>query len=113
MASFGLQKGGDMPTPWKELERRAAKALGGTRNLRGSDFSKPGADVEHKLFSIEAKYRARLPVLLRDGLAQAKRYDGKKVPLLLIKSRGQRGAYAVLHLSDLVDLLGPVEPVGD
>lgn len=44
---------------WKELERKTAKLLGGTRNVRGSDFSESMPDCDHAIFSIECKYRTK------------------------------------------------------
>jgi hypothetical protein len=38
-------------------------------------------------------------------LEQARRYDGKKPPLLIVKERHQKGALVVRRLSDFVDLL--------
>jgi len=63
-------------------------------------------DVEHALFSVEVKYRKILPRLLRLGLGQARKYDGSKPPLLVIKERNQRGALVVMKMEDFVDLLG-------
>jgi len=63
---------------WKNVERQAAKAVGGTRNKRGADFGKPMLDVSHTLFSVEVKYRKLLPCLLRLGLAQAASYVRSK-----------------------------------
>jgi len=97
-------------TAWKQAERQAAKALGGTRNSRGGDFGQAMPDVTHPLFSIEVKYRKTLPRLLRLGLDQATRYDGSKAPLLVVKERYQRGALVVLRLADFVDLIGPLTP---
>lgn len=97
-----------MPIPWKQLERDAATALGGQRNSRGDDFSRSDCDVSHPLFSIECKYRKSLPKLLTEALAQAKRYNHKKVPIAVLKERGQRGAIVALSLADFQDLLGKI-----
>ncbi|HEV8715787.1 MAG TPA: hypothetical protein VGX03_23530 [Candidatus Binatia bacterium] len=97
-----------MSATWKNAERQAAKALGGTRNQRGADFSQSLPDVEHSLFSVEVKYRKALPRLLRLRLEQAARYDQSKPPLLVVKQRFQRGALVVLNLSDFVALVGPL-----
>ena len=97
-----------MSAAWKNAERQAAKALGGTRNPRGADFSQSLSDVAHPLFTVEVKYRKTLPRLLRLGLEQAAAYDRSKPPLLVVKERGMHGALVVLRLSDFVDLLGPI-----
>jgi hypothetical protein len=95
-----------MSTAWKSAERHAAKALGGQRNSRGGDFGKSAPDVEHPLFSVECKYRKQLPKLLREGLAQASRYDPTKPPLLVVKERYQKGALVVMQLADFTDRVG-------
>jgi len=51
--------------------------------------------------------------LLRTGLEQARRYDGKKPPLLIVKEHGMRGALVVMRLEDLADLLGPLRGAED
>jgi len=101
-----------MSPAWKNAERSSAKALGGTRNKRGADFSKSMPDIEHPLFSVECKYRKVLPRLLRLGLEQAARYDAGKPPLLVVKERHQKGALVVLRLGDFVDLVGPLRQGG-
>lgn len=90
---------------WKNLERFAAASLGGKRNSRGGDFGQPMADVTHPLFVVEAKYRKQLPRILKLGLQQAQQYNRTKVPLLILKEKHQRGAFAVLKLSDFTTLL--------
>jgi hypothetical protein len=101
-----------MSAAWKSAERSVAKALGGARTLRGADFGKSLPDIDHPLFSVEVKYRARLPFLLRRGLEQAAQYDTQKPPLLVLKQKQQRGAYVVMHLADFMGLFGPLQMRG-
>ena len=82
-----------------------ARPLGG-RRTGNTGMSSP--DVLHPLFSVEVKYRQRLPSLLSAGMAQAKRVAEGKIPLLILKQKGQRGEYAVLELQDLLTLLSSV-----
>jgi hypothetical protein len=98
-----------MSNAWKNTERKVAKRLGGKRRLRGADFSQSMGDVEHPLFSIEVKYRKRLPVILTGGLAQARRCseDGK-VPILVLKEARTAGEMVVISLRDFEDLLGRI-----
>jgi hypothetical protein len=98
---------------WKEAERRAAKALGGTRNKRGEDFSQSVADVSHPLFAVEVKQRKKFPQLWREGLAQAQRYDTRKPPLLVIHEHCSKTDLVCLKLKDFVDLFGPLHPPPD
>jgi hypothetical protein len=97
-----------MSAAWKRLEKDTAETLGGTRILRGADFSQAAPDVRHALFAVETKYRKVLPRLLRLGLEQAARYDHTKPPLLVVKEKYQHGALIVMRLADFVDLLGPL-----
>ena len=94
-----------MDKTWKALERKVARLLGG-RRAGNTGMSSP--DVLHPLFSVEVKYRQRLPSLLSAGMAQAKRAAKGKIPLLILKQKGQRGEYAVLELQDLLTLLSSV-----
>lgn len=102
-----------MPTPWKQLERDAAAALGGKRHLR-AHRGEPGPDVDLPAdlpFAVECKYRKALPKLLLEGLAQARRSAGKdKIPLLIVKQHRQQGALAVLDLGDFMRLSAPGRP---
>jgi len=95
-------------TAWKDLERRAARVLGGHRNKRGGDFGQSMADVEHPLLSVECKYRKHLPKLLTDGIAHAASYDKSKTPLLVVKERYQHGALVVHTLKDFENLFGKI-----
>lgn len=95
-----------MDKAWKSLERKTAKTLGGKRNSRGGDFGQSASDVSHDVFSIEAKYRAKLPRLLRLGLEQAEKYDSAKVPVLVIKEKYQHGALVVMKMKDFRALFG-------
>ena len=99
---------------WKDLERSTAKALGGTRigsTFQSGRLAVSQPDIAHPLFSVECKYRAKLPSLLRLGLEQAARYSSTKPPLLVVKERGQKGALVVLRLADFVDLFGTLTPI--
>ena len=96
---------GSMDKTWKAVERKVARLLGGRRT---GNTGMPSPDVLHPLFSVEVKYRQRLPSLLSAGMAQAKRAAKGKIPLLILKQKGQRGEYAVLEFQDLLTLLSSV-----
>jgi hypothetical protein len=85
---------------WKNLERKAAATLGGTRNSRGMDFSLSIGDVEHPTLSIECKHRKKISGFLKDGLKQAERYHPEKIPVLVLKEKHMRGELAILKLAD-------------
>ena len=64
--------------------------------------------MDHALFSIEVKYRKSLPVLLKEGLAQAERYikrRSSKIPILFLKERNQKGGFVVLKAKDFKRIL--------
>lgn len=95
-----------MSANWKALERKAAKALGGKRNIdRGMDYHLSRQDVEHPLLSVECKYRAKISSFLKDGLKQAEKYDPSKIPVLVLKEKHMKGELAILRLSDFQDII--------
>lgn len=94
---------------WQRRERSAAKALRTTRTVRARGESAPDmAPVvlpDGTVLQGEVKYRAKLPRLLADALAQARRYSPTAEPLAIVSERGGR-QLAVLELSTLARLLG-------
>ena len=93
-----------MSDSWKNLERKAARALNGRRNSRGNDFGLSIPDVEHPLLSIECKYRKKISGFLRDGLKQAEGYHPDKIPVLILKEKHMQGELVVMRLSDFQKL---------
>ena len=93
-----------MSNSWKNLERKAARALNGKRNSRGNDFGLSIPDVEHPLLSIECKYRKKISGFLRDGLKQAEGYHPDKIPVLILKEKHMQGELVVMRLSDFQKL---------
>lgn len=101
-----------MSVNWKALERKAAKTLNGKRNIdRGMDYHLSRPDVEHPLLSIECKYRRKISCFLKDGIAQARKYDPSKIPCLILKERNMRGELVVIRLADFQDLFGDIKGV--
>lgn len=93
----------------RELE--AAKTLGTERVHRGrgrcsAPDVKPVQLPDGRALGPEVKTRKRLPKLLVEGLAQARRYfRGATIPIVVVSELGG-AALAVLELADLVALLG-------
>lgn len=94
---------------WKELEKIAAKKLGGVRLVRGNNFSESMLDVEHPWLAIDAKWRTSLATatwfkkLCKDN---EKIYGkGKKIPVLIIKEKGMRGQLVVIDLDDFITVV--------
>ena len=94
---------------WKALERTAAKKLGGTRIVRGDNYSQSMLDVEHPWLSIDAKWRSSLATakwfkkLQKDS---DKIYGkGNKIPILVIKEKGMRGELVIISLEDFVKVV--------
>lgn len=94
---------------WKNLERKAAKTLGGKRNSRGMDFGLSISDVEHPLLSIECKYRKKISGFLKDGIKQAEKYYPDKIPVLILKEKHMRGELVIIMLKDFQDLFGEIK----
>ena len=89
---------------WKNLERIAAKKLGGQRIVRGEDFSEKALDVEHPLYAIDAKYRAAWAFLslfkkLKADNDELYEYE-KKIPILVTKGKRQVGECVIVELDD-------------
>lgn len=91
------------------LEERAAKLIGSKRVHRKRGESKP--DVYPLQLSngitllIEAKHRAKIPVLIKQALAQAAKYAPDCIPIAAINEYGGQ-AIAVLWFHDLCKLVG-------
>src|SRR3990170_4131475 len=98
-----------MSNTWKNLERKAARALNGKRNSRGNDFGLSIPDVEHPLLSIECKYRKKISSFLKDGLRQAEKYHPEKIPALILKEKNMRGELVVIRLSDFQNLFEQIK----
>ena|SRR3990167_7585036 len=90
---------------WKNLERKVAKLLGGTRIIR-TDWSVEAPDVITPLFSVECKYRKDFG-FRKDWWEQTEENAKKinKVPILIFKNAGKHDEFAVIRLSDLSKLL--------
>ena len=101
-----------MSSAWKNAERRAAKALGGTRAIRASrDESIPDV-VNVPGWCPEVKYRKTLPVLITGALRQAQGYAilGQK-PVAVLFEKGKHGGLVVLRLEDFAELIRQREEV--
>lgn len=91
---------------WKQHERNVAKDFGGKRNIdRAVDFSRSAGDIKHETFTIECKYRVRVPKLVTDSLGQARKYDPKKIPVAALKSHNMIGYIVCMHSKDFHKLL--------
>lgn len=101
-----------MSANWKNLERKAAGALNGKRNIeRGMDYHLSRPDVTHPLLSIECKYRKKISSFLKDGIAQARSYAPEKIPVLILKEKNMKGELIVIRLADFQDLFGEIKGV--
>jgi hypothetical protein len=94
---------------WKDLERFVAKKFGGIRIVRGNDYSQTMLDVEHEWMALDAKWRSSLATvtwfkkLVKDN---EKIYGkGRKVPVLVIKQKGMKGALVVIDIDDYIKVV--------
>ncbi len=90
---------------WKHAERMVAKLLGGTRTGCNGESR---LDVEHEVWAIEVKQRKTLPTYLRQGMVQAQREAGDKLPLCVLHQVGTRyeDAIVCVRLADWRDWYG-------
>lgn len=100
---------GKVSAQWKALERTAAKRLGGTRIIRGNDFSQPLLDVEHPIYAIDCKWRTSLTTVRwyeKLVLDNKKIYPKQgKIPLLVLKEKNMRGELVVLSMDDFLKMI--------
>jgi len=94
---------------WKDLEKTAARKLGGIRLERGNDWSQSILDVEHPVWAVDCKHRTSMAVvtwfkkLLSDN---AKIYPGEnKIPILILKKKGMRGELVVIDLDTFLRII--------
>ena len=99
-------------TAWKHAEKAVAKALKGTRVLRGADFSVKDVDVKVADFpnlQIDSKYRQRWAHhKFLDEVQEKYCADPADIPILVTKHLRQTGAVAVLRLEHLGLLLDAI-----
>jgi hypothetical protein len=101
-----------MSRQWKEAERQIARRVGGVR-ISNHALGLRTPDVESSWLSLEVKHRTRLPVLITDTMAQARRNatPGKLVAAVL-HEEGQRydDAVIMIRLGDWVEWFGGLTP---
>jgi hypothetical protein len=100
---------------WKELERKAARKLGGKRLWRARDWSESVPDGETETDVWDCKDRVAMTCLswYRSSERKYRRYiDGRRF-LLILGDRGGNGAYVLLPLEDYANLLGELESARD
>lgn len=74
-------------TSWKNLERLAAKTLGGKRRWRMGNWGESKGDLENDKFSVECKYGLQVPQFIYSALQQAISYDINKIPMVVVQKK--------------------------
>jgi len=90
---------------WKNQEREAAKALGGTRAPCSGSYLSDHTDVEDVIISgheilVSCKYRASMLVVTEWEETNINAKKTNKIPILLLKTKYLRGQLVVMHLDD-------------
>jgi len=95
---------------WKQLERDAARALGGKRVPRWLDFgvSAPDVLVEAFCLVVDAKAHKKFAHHTLLEAVRTKYCEREQVPCLVTKGARQIGAYATVPLDFLAELLAEV-----
>lgn len=97
-----------MSKPWKELEKKAAAALGGERIRRDLDYGQSNYDVlvpDFDFLRVDAKYRQRhAHHSLIEEIREKYCKDGG-YPVLVTKHRGSHREYVSCDLSLFAALL--------
>jgi hypothetical protein len=93
-------------TAWKHAERRAAALVGGKRHVR-KDHGESAPDVDGGPFTVEVKWRARLPRLLTLAMAQAEKHaTAARPPLVIVYEKRKRSGFVVMRTGDFKDWYG-------
>lgn len=95
---------------WKDLERRVAKLLGGSR-IPCNGSAAPDVLVGDWL-AVECKYRTKLPVWLSGALNQVEGCAGGRLPIVVLFGRGKRtgDSLVLMRLSAFEDWFGSGKP---
>jgi hypothetical protein len=92
---------------WKDLERRVAKLLGGTRTGCTGEAT---ADVlVGNWLAVECKYKAKLPLWLAGALAQVRGCAGDaRLPIVVLFERGRKtgDSLVLMTLTDFEQWFG-------
>lgn len=99
------KKDGTHRNTWKHMERVVATFFGTRRNpLSGGNSGHSRSDSLHPEIFIESKFRAKLPVwdLFYETADLAKLE--KKIPVVALKKKGQKGFLIVCEMKDLCKL---------
>ncbi|MDZ4857748.1 MAG: hypothetical protein SGI88_02105 [Candidatus Hydrogenedentes bacterium] len=96
-----------MTDRWKDAEREAAEALGGTRVIRQWNLFESAADVLVPDFGLVCDCKAYRRFSIHTLIDTVKRkYCGRgETPALVTKSQGQHGAYITLPMDYVGGLL--------
>ena len=91
---------------WKGWEKELAEKFKVKRNIsRSGNFGRSESDTEpHPVFSIEAKKRSKLPVLMKKGLEQAAGYYPEKIPIVGFKEKFQRGGIICIDMDHFYNM---------
>ena len=97
---------------WKDLERAAAKALGGERICRAGNFAQSAPDVaiedfpQLKVDTKRRKQNFRHHSMLKE--VEKKYCNNSDIAILITKNHSERGAVASLSMRNLARLLDAI-----
>ena len=96
---------------WKACERKIARITGGKRVVSDKGVHSGAEDVNHPVFSIEAKHgKGVVSAFIRKAYEQAiKNAPDGKIPLVVLHPTLSKHYYAFIDLVDLVELLREME----
>jgi len=89
------------------MERKVAKTVGGQRiPCSGSFiFRDVSGDVLHDRFEIECKYRSKFVLKKWFDKLKIQARKNKKIPLLVVKMKGQHGEYIIMDLESFFSFI--------
>lgn len=92
--------------PWKVLERKAAKLIGGKRII---GLGRKMEDVSSDIFIVECKQGKQVPISIYNWYMQAKQYlkrpeNSKKIPLVMMQHPKRKISLVILSANDFKNL---------
>ena len=94
---------------WKKIERKVARELGTERTpLSGSASRLTASDTLHPKYFVEVKYRKKWALWTLFVKTHLKAAEEKKIPILVLKEKGQWGELYVMMGKTFLELYDQV-----
>jgi len=96
--------------PWKVMERRVARKLGGQRNpLSGGASRHTRGDVIHPRLFVECKHSVNQPILKLMRQVEERAHDEGKTPVLALHRKGEKHDYFLVRDDNVLALRASID----